>query len=79
MTNRTLGYVAVGLGLVLVLLGVLADELGMGGQPGFGWKQAVMLAVGVIAIGAGAALAMGRLVLIGPPPADPEGKPEARG
>ena len=79
MTNRTLGYIAATVGVVLVLLAVLADELGIGGQAGFGWKQAVVLAVGVIAAGAGAALAMGRLVLIGPPPADPEGKPEARG
>ena len=78
MTNRNLGFAAATVGVVLVLLAVLADELGIGGQAGFGWKQGILLAVGLVAVGGGVALLMGRLVLIGPPPADPEGKPEAR-
>lgn len=35
------------LGMVLALLAVVADPLGLGGYPGFGWRQTVLLVVGV--------------------------------
>jgi hypothetical protein len=36
------------LGVLLVLVSAAADRLGLGGAPGFGWKQLAGLAVGVL-------------------------------
>ncbi|MGQ9496524.1 MAG: hypothetical protein ACUVRY_09810 [Thermoanaerobaculaceae bacterium] len=36
------------LGIVLAVLAVVADPLGLGGYPGFGWRQTTMLVVGVV-------------------------------
>jgi hypothetical protein len=53
-----MGTVAVVLGVIAVLLALLADTLGIGGQEGtFGWKQVALLAVGV-------ALVVGGLLLV---------------
>jgi hypothetical protein len=50
LKSRPTGTVALALGIVAILLAVLADTLGIGGQEGtFGWKQVVLLALGVIA------------------------------
>lgn len=46
MSGRTLGIVALALGLLLFLVSLLADVLGMGPYPGFGWKQTVGAIVG---------------------------------
>jgi MYXO-CTERM domain-containing protein len=35
------------LGILLALVSLFADPLGVGGQPGFGWKQIVGLLAGV--------------------------------
>ena len=62
MNERTFGMILAAGGAVLVLLAVLADPLGVGGQEGtFGWKQWVGVAVGVVSIAAGGALAAGLL------------------
>lgn len=37
----------VGLGAVLILVAVFADSLGLGREPGFGWKQGILLVVGL--------------------------------
>lgn len=37
----------VGLGAVLILVAVFADSLGLGREPGFGWKQGALLVVGL--------------------------------
>ena len=37
----------VAVGVLAILLALLADEIGLGEQPGFNWKQAILLAVGV--------------------------------
>lgn len=55
MSNRFVGVLLLVAGVVLLLLSVGADPLGVGGHPGFGWKQiagaivgAVMAAVGAV-------------------------------
>ena len=62
MSERTFGLILAAGGAALVLLALLADPIGIGGQEGtFGWKQWVGVAVGVVSIAAGGALATGRL------------------
>jgi hypothetical protein len=46
VNSRSLVLVIVG--VVLVLVGVAADVVGIGGHPGFGWKQILLVAVGVV-------------------------------
>jgi hypothetical protein len=40
-------------GVLLWLLGLLADPLGVGGVAGFNWKQVVLAELGVVAVLAG--------------------------
>ncbi len=47
------------IGLLAILLALLADEIGIGGQPGFNWKQAILLAVGVAVALFGGAIVTG--------------------
>jgi hypothetical protein len=35
------------LGLVIIVLSAFADALGFGQQPGFGWRQALGMAIGI--------------------------------
>ena len=49
--KKVLGYIFMGVGIILVLGSLLADVIGIGPQPGFGKLQAtVMLVGGVIGI-----------------------------
>jgi MYXO-CTERM domain-containing protein len=41
------------LGVLLALVSIFADALGVGGQPGFGWKQTIGLVVGLALVGFG--------------------------
>jgi hypothetical protein len=43
----------IGLGVLVVLVSALADVLGIGGQPGFGYKQGAGVLVGIALILAG--------------------------
>ena len=53
MTQR--GWAAVaGVGVVLAIVSLLADPLGIGGEPRFGWKQWLGLIAGVVAAVVGA-------------------------
>ena len=45
--------VVLGLGVLVVLVSVLADVLGIGGEPGFGYKQGAGVFVGISLIIAG--------------------------
>lgn len=38
----------VGIGMIVLLISLLADPIGLGGYPGFGWKQAIGLATGIV-------------------------------
>lgn len=48
MGSRGLGVVLLIIGVVIGVLCVLADSIGIGGYPGFGWKQIVGVIVGVV-------------------------------
>jgi hypothetical protein len=51
--KRTIASIVTGVGILLAMLAVLADPLQIGAAPGFGWKQIVMLVVGILFIGGG--------------------------
>ncbi len=54
MQKKTLGIVLMFLGLVVLIASLAADALGIGMDPGIGWKQALGALVGVIVAGVGA-------------------------
>ena len=67
MDRRALGVLAVVLGILAVLLALLADTVGIGAkEQTFGWKQVLLLLVGV-------ALAIGGLVAVFRPPGEGRG------
>lgn len=47
MLQRRWPLVVLVLGIVLALVSLFADAIGVGGEPGFGWKQTLGLVVGV--------------------------------
>ena len=52
MSKRTIGFVLVFLGVVMLVVSLAADTLGIGNVPGFGWKQILGAVVGaVVALG----------------------------
>jgi len=59
LRRKPIGTTALIVGVLAVLLAVLADELGIGGEPGFAWKQGILLAVGVIVAVVGLVLVTG--------------------
>ena len=48
--TTTAARLVLGLGILLALVSVFADPLGLGSDPGFGWKQTTGLIVGLIII-----------------------------
>jgi hypothetical protein len=57
MSRRQIGMVVVLVGVVAALIAALANPLGIG-DPGFGWKQGVLLAIGILLIIAGGVIAL---------------------
>ena len=55
MSSRQTGLLIVVVGVAAALLGALANPLGIG-HSGFGWKQVVLLVVGIVVAGVGAAV-----------------------
>lgn len=53
MNRKTTGVVVLVVGVLLFLVAATADTLGIGGAPGFGWKQITGVVVGVVAAAAG--------------------------
>jgi len=53
MTQRRSALIIVVIGVVLALVSLLADAIGVGGDPGFGYKQAAGLVVGVVLVAIG--------------------------
>ena len=52
MSTKRWGFAAIAFGVLAVLVAVLADPLGIGGNEGFGWKQGFLVSLGVsVAIG----------------------------
>jgi hypothetical protein len=56
MRTEQTGFVVVGGGVLAMLLAVLAEPIGIGGDNGFGWIQIILLAVGAIIAFLGAML-----------------------
>jgi hypothetical protein len=50
MQNRALAGVLIGVGVLLVLISALANPLGLGLHPGFGWKKTLGVVVGALII-----------------------------
>ena len=48
MNQRTRNLTLLGIGVVLLALGALADTLGIGSHPGFGWKQQLAAVAGAV-------------------------------
>ena len=48
MSKRTMGYMVIVLGVVVLIISLAADSLGIGGAPGIGWKQLTGAGVGLI-------------------------------
>jgi hypothetical protein len=44
--KKVLGYIFMGVGIILVLGSLLADVIGIGPQPGFGKLQGIVMLVG---------------------------------
>jgi len=53
MQTPTLAWIVIGLGALLVIIAALADVLGIGRSPGFGWIQTLGVIVGALVILAG--------------------------
>jgi hypothetical protein len=68
-TRRFVGWVVAAVGVVIAVLGGLADQIGLGGEgpDEFGTKQVAALVVGLVLIAAGIALALWR-----PPHPEPD-------
>lgn len=54
--KRTIGLVLVIVGIVALIVSAAGDAIGLGGSPGFGYKQVVGTAVGAIVAIVGAIL-----------------------
>lgn len=61
-----IGWMSIVLGVIAVVLAALADPLGIGGQPGFGWKQGVLLGVGLVLVIVGVVVARRAATTEGP-------------
>jgi hypothetical protein len=46
--KKTTGVVLFGVGAVILILAIAADPIGIGGSPGFGWKQILGALVGAV-------------------------------
>lgn len=55
MSMKLLAGLAIVAGILLVALGLLADVLGLGSYPGFGWTQLGSIIIGFIVLAAGIA------------------------
>lgn len=51
---RALDWVALVVGTALGILGLTADLINVGGFPGFGWKQGLLTAAGLVLVVVGA-------------------------
>ncbi len=55
MSRRSIGSAVIAIGVVVVAVAALADQIGIGGEGAdkFGWKQIVGVVVGVAVIASG--------------------------
>jgi hypothetical protein len=50
MSNKTLSQIAKVVGILLVIVSALADPLGLGRGPGFGWRQILGVVLGLVLV-----------------------------
>ena len=50
MSSRTIGTIAILLGVALLVVSALADVIGIGGSSSFGWRQTSGVVVGALGI-----------------------------
>jgi hypothetical protein len=60
MSKKTISSVLIALGVIMVVISLAADVLGIGNVPGFGWKQMLGTAFGVIVALVGVRLTMSK-------------------
>jgi hypothetical protein len=48
MSSKATGLGLLVVGVLLILISATADAIGLGGAPGFGWKQGAAMVVGVV-------------------------------
>ena len=53
MAQRGSALVVLIVGVVVALVSLLADRFGIGGTPGFGWKQTIGLVIGLALVALG--------------------------
>ncbi len=53
MSQRTVARIMLIVGVLIFLVSAGADQLGIGGTPGIGWKQIIGMVLGVVLAGAG--------------------------
>jgi len=46
--NKTFGIIVLVVGVIILALSLLADSIGVGGAPGFGFKQIIGTAAGAV-------------------------------
>ena len=51
MDRRRLAFIVVG--VLMVLVGLTADMIGLGPNPGIGWKQILLIIAGAAVVGGG--------------------------
>ena len=56
--RKIIGVVLLVAGIILVILSLIADPLGIGGSPVFGYKQIIGVIAGVVAAAVGLFLAL---------------------
>ena len=54
MSKRTIGIIAIVVGLVMVLVALLATTLGLSTHTVFGWKKILLLVAGLVVAAGGA-------------------------
>ena len=53
MSRRSLGWAVTAIGIVVVAISVLADQIGIGDEEAFGWQQIAGVVVGALVAVAG--------------------------
>ncbi len=53
MSQKSIGFVLIGVGVLVLVVSGFADALGIGGVPGFGWKQILGSVAGLLVAGIG--------------------------
>ena len=60
MSKKTIGFLLIILGVIVLVVSLAADVIGIGGVPGFGWKQILGAVVGVLVALGGVWLALNK-------------------